>query len=57
MAVEARIAELSNRHAKLEQSLNDVLSHPSSDDSEIIQLKREKLRVKEEIERLRRVPS
>ena len=57
MAVEARIAELSNRHAKLEQSLNDVLSHPSADDSEISRLKREKLRLKEEIERLRHTPN
>lgn len=57
MAVEARIAELNNRHAKLEQSLNDVLSHPSAEDTEIVRLKREKLRIKEEIERLRRAPA
>ncbi len=57
MALEARIAELNNRHAKLEQSLSNVLAHPSAHDSEISALKREKLRIKEEIERLRREPA
>jgi hypothetical protein len=57
MTVEARIAELSQRHAKLEQNLTNELSHPSSDDSVITDLKRQKLRLKEEIERLKREPA
>jgi len=57
MAVEDRISELNQRHAKLEQNLSDELSHPSSDDSFITQLKRQKLRIKEEIERLRQEPA
>ena len=57
MAVEARIAELTQRHAKLEQDLTSELGHPSSDDSTITQLKREKLRLKEEIERLKQEPA
>ncbi len=57
MAVEDRIAELTQRHAKLEQHLSDELSHPSTDDIVITQLKRQKLRIKEEIERLRREPA
>jgi hypothetical protein len=57
MAVEARIAELNHRHAKLEQNLTNELGHPSSDDTVITKLKREKLRLKEEIERLKREPA
>jgi len=57
MTVEARIAELNQRHAKLEQNLTNELSHPSSDDTVITQLKRQKLRIKEEIERLKREPA
>jgi len=57
MAVEARIAELSQRHAKLERDLESEISHPSSQDSSITKLKREKLRLKEEIERLRTEPA
>ncbi len=56
MAVEARIAELTHRHAKLEKDLTIELGHPSSDDTSITHLKRQKLRIKEEIERLRREP-
>ena len=57
MTVEARIAELTQRHAKLEQNLSSELNHPSSDDTVITDLKRQKLRLKEEIERLKREPA
>ena len=57
MAVEARLAELNERHAKLEKDLENELHHPSSDDTTITQLKRQKLRIKEEIERLKREPA
>lgn len=57
MAVEARIAELTQRHAKLDKDLSSEIGHPSSDDTAITQLKRQKLRIKEEIERLKREPA
>ncbi len=57
MSVEARIAELNHRHAKLEQDLSNELNHPSSDDTVITDLKRQKLRLKEEIQRLKREPA
>ena len=57
MAVEARIAELSQRHAKLEEELASEMAHPSSSDAEITKLKRQKLHLKEEIERLRQEPA
>lgn len=53
MAVEAHIAELSVKHQKLEERIREELQHPSSDDLTITELKREKLRLKDEMERLR----
>jgi hypothetical protein len=53
MAIEAHIAELSSRHRKLEERLAQEMSRPGADDLRITEIKREKLRLKEEIERLR----
>jgi hypothetical protein len=53
MAIESHLAELEKRHEALEQEINDALIHPSSDDLEIVELKRKKLHVKDEIERIR----
>jgi len=53
MALEAHIAELTVKHQKLEERIRDELQHLSSDDLIITELKREKLRLKDEIERLR----
>jgi hypothetical protein len=53
MAIESHLAELEKRHEALEQEINDALHHPSSDDLEILELKRRKLHVKDEIERIR----
>ncbi len=53
MAIESHLAELEKRHEALKQEINDALTHPSSDDLEIVELKRKKLHVKDEIERIR----
>ena len=53
MAVEAHIVELTVKHQKLEERIRDELQHLSSDDLTITELKREKLRLKDQIERLR----
>lgn len=53
MAVEAHIAELSSKHQKLEKEIREELQHPGADDLRIAELKRQKLRLKDEIERLR----
>ena len=47
------LAELEARHRALEQEITDELAHPSSDDMKIVELKRRKLQVKDEIARLR----
>jgi hypothetical protein len=53
MAIESHLAELEKRHEALEQQINEAMTHPSADDLEIIELKRRKLHVKDEIVRLR----
>lgn len=53
MAVESRIRELGSRHQSLDQAIQDELSRPAADDMRLRQLKRQKLRLKEEMEALR----
>ncbi len=53
MAVNARIRELTARHHDLDDLIATELQSPSSDDLRIQKLKRQKLRLKEEIEQLR----
>ena len=52
MALDTHIAELRDRHKALEQEINSELQHSSSDDLHIADLKKKKLKLKEEIERL-----
>jgi hypothetical protein len=54
MTITAHLAELAERHRALEQKISQVVSSPGSDDIEIRRLKQEKLKLKDEIERLRR---
>jgi hypothetical protein len=53
MAIESHLAELEKRHQTLEAELNEALTHPSADDLQIAELKRKKLHLKDEMERLR----
>lgn len=53
MAMEAHIAELQKKHGEIERALEDALQHPSVGDLEIADLKRRKLALKDEIERLK----
>jgi hypothetical protein len=55
MAIQAHLAELERKHEALENQLHDAMNHPSTDDITIIEIKRRKLQVKDEIERLRSV--
>jgi hypothetical protein len=52
MAVQSHLAELERRHQALEQEISEALSHPSTDALKIVELKRRKLHVKDEIARL-----
>jgi len=53
MTVESHIAALKDRHASLELRINDEDSRPRPDSEALSRLKLEKLRIKEEMERLR----
>lgn len=53
MAVESHLAELVEKHRALERSIEEEMTRPYADDLKISDLKKRKLRLKEEIERLR----
>jgi hypothetical protein len=52
MNVQAHLSELAAKHRALEAELEDALAHPASSDEEIAELKRKKLRIKDEITKL-----
>lgn len=52
MAIEAHMAEIVSRHRALERKIEEVRLQPSADQLEIARLKREKLRLKDELARL-----
>jgi hypothetical protein len=53
MSMQSHLAELEKKHQALEDELTECLTHPAVDDLRIVELKRRKLQVKDEIERLR----
>ena len=53
MAIESRIRELGSRHQSLDRELHDEHRAPSPDSLRMYELKRQKLRLKEQIEVLR----
>lgn len=57
MSIETHLSELQRRHSALEAELNEARAHPSIDDLTIVELKRRKLLVKDEITRLQHDPS
>lgn len=52
MSTEDRIAALQEKHADIEKRIEQEFTRPHPDDSVIGQMKREKLRIKDEISRL-----
>jgi hypothetical protein len=53
MTLQSRIESLKSRHAELESRIADEDQRPRPDADVMLRLKLEKLRVKEEMERLR----
>lgn len=53
MTIEAHLATLEKKHFALEEELHAAVTRPSSEDQTIADIKRRKLRIKDEIERLR----
>jgi len=52
MGQQERIAALRQRHADLEDRIQQENARPHPDDERIAELKREKLRIKDEMERM-----
>ena len=52
MSMQSHLTELEKRHQALESEINDCLTHPAVDDLKVVELKRRKLLLKDEIERL-----
>ena len=53
MTTEVHLAELERQHKALEHEIAEALAHSSTDDLKLTELKRRKLVLKDEIERLR----
>ena len=53
MTMQAHLAELERKHQALEEEIVEATNHPSTDALKLVELKRRKLLVKDEIERLR----
>jgi hypothetical protein len=53
MALDAHLEELSERHRVLDRKIEEEMGRPTADDLKIAELKRQKLRLRDEIERLR----
>lgn len=53
MALDAHLVELSEKHRALDRKIEEELGLPTADDLKIADLKRQKLRLRDEIERLK----
>ncbi len=53
VAVEGHIRELADKHRKLQEQIDAEMAHSGWDEMRIAELKKEKLRLKDELERLR----
>lgn len=53
MALKAHLQSLNQRHQELEAMLMSEMKHPHPDDTRVHELKRLKLRIKDQIEQLR----
>lgn len=56
MTLQAHLGELISKHRTLEKELADAIAHPASTDQEIAEIKRRKLKIKDEITRLESQP-
>ncbi len=52
MSLLDRVQSLKAKHAALEAALNDEARRPSRDDASVVELKRKKLKIKDELERI-----
>ena len=53
MALEGHIQELSEKHRRLQEMIESEMAHPDWDEVRVAALKKEKLKIKDQMERLR----
>ena len=53
MSIQAHLAQLEQQHSILKQEIEQAHQHPSIDDLQLLELKRRKLQIKDEIARLK----
>jgi hypothetical protein len=53
MAVESNIMEIADKHQKIQELIEAEMAHSGWDEMRVAALKKEKLRLKDELERLR----
>jgi hypothetical protein len=53
MALEGHINHLSNQHKKIQDIIENEMANPDWDELRVAALKKQKLRIKDELERLR----
>ena len=53
MALEGHILNLSNQHRKISEIIESEMANPDWDEMRVAALKKQKLRIKDELERLR----
>ncbi len=57
MSLANHLEELQRKHGDIDRELDEALLHPSMDDLQIANLKRRKLALKDEIEKLKAEPT
>jgi hypothetical protein len=55
MAVEAHIREVTDKHKRIQELIEAEMAQPGWDESRVATLKKEKLRLKDQLERLRSI--
>ncbi len=53
MALQVTIQDLTAKHKELEKLIDTEMAHPDWDETRVAMLKKQKLRIKDELERLR----
>ncbi|MCO6391361.1 DUF465 domain-containing protein [Aliihoeflea aestuarii] len=57
MSLASHLQELQRKHGDVDRKLDEVMAHPSADPLEIASLKRRKLALKDEMEKIRSHPT
>ncbi|MBX9925954.1 MAG: DUF465 domain-containing protein [Hyphomicrobiaceae bacterium] len=54
MSLSSHLAELTEKHRQIDARISEYLSRPVANEAELLRLKREKLKLKDKIESLRK---